>query len=229
MISIIHPSRQRSTKALYTALRWLNNSSTEIEYILSLDEDDPQLSWYTEIFFDKKDIKILISENKSAVDAINKAAKISKGDILIVVSDDFECLPNWDKQIINLTYGKTDWIAKTFDGIQDWIITLPLMDRVYYNRFGYIYFPEYLHLFCDTEMTCVADMLGKRLDLKLSFPHNHYSKLGSLKDAISEKVDATHSQGEKLFLERAKHNFDLQGELLPIKNQGYLNWIKMKR
>lgn len=244
-ISIIHPSRGRAKKALETANKWIENAGVDISYILSIDEDD-NVDEY-EFIFGKwffvegwKDIGLSkpvirqkcvhrnIHKNRSAIDAINNAAKNTNGKIIIVISDDFDCPLNWGRKIISEVEGKTDWILKTPDGIQPWIITLPIMDRAYYNRFGYIYHPDYQHMFCDTEMSCVADLTGRRITANIPFKHNHYSIGGMTKDAISERADKTWEQGEKLFLSRYRQNFGLIDTPGRIQDQGMLNWIKSK-
>jgi glycosyltransferase involved in cell wall biosynthesis len=223
-ISILHPSRQRPDKSLHTLNKWLNNAVTPIEVIVSLDEDDPTLGVYE--MNNTGNATIIINKNRSAVDAINNAAKAATGDIFIVVSDDTDCPQGWDKKILNATEGRTDWILKTQDGIQKWIITMPVMDRTYYNRFGYVYYPEYKHLFCDTELSCIADLTCRKIDSKLTFPHLHYSTGQSMKDELNERADATWNQGKKLFLSRYKMNFDLSDPKCRIQSQQYLTWIK---
>lgn len=230
-ISILHPSRGRPQKAFETTKKWIENAGCEIEYILSLDWTDHELFVYKELYFEiQSNGQVITNHNRSAIDAINNAAKIATGDILIVLSDDFDCPKDWGKQIIEATQGKTDWILKTPDGIQRWIITMPIMDRVYYNRFGYIYFPEYLHMFCDTELSCVADLTGRKIEANIPFVHNHYSIGKSQKDEVSERADKTWDQGEKLFLQRYKENFGLKSEEIKgqITSQEYLNWIRNK-
>lgn len=223
MISLIHPSRCRAYQAKQAAENWISRAGCSIQYILSLDSDEPQKMSYI-----GNDLNFIVNSNRSAVDAINNAAKESTGDILVVMSDDFDCPQDWGKQIISLTTGKTDWIAKTPDGIQRWMITLPIMDRHYYNRFGYVYYPEYRHLFCDTELTCVADLLQRKIELPINFVHNHYSVSKSKKDEISVRADATQEQGEKLFIERAKKNFDLVNPPGKIVAPEYINWMRGK-
>lgn len=228
MISILHPSRGRPQKAYETSRKWLDNCGADCEYILSLDDDDPEKIGYWA--YRPAYQNVIIYKNRSAIDAINNAAKVSTGEILIVLSDDFDCPPLWGKKILDVVQGKMDWILKTPDGIQDWIITMPIMDRTYYNRFGYIYFPDYLHMFCDTELTCVADLTGRKIEVNIQFTHNHYSIGKSQKDEVSERADKTWTQGEKLFLQRYKENFGLRQEDIKgqITNQNYLNWIKGK-
>lgn len=230
MISLIHPSRGRPEKSKQTIHKWLNSliDIHQIELIVSCDLDDTKLRDYKDIYSHTifKENPVIINKNKSAVDAINYASSIAKGDILIVVSDDTDCFSGWDA-ILKEVEGKTDFILKTQDGIQPWIITMPIMDRVYYNRFGYIYHPDYLHMFCDTELTCVADITGRKIKSNLLFPHKHYSVTKEPPDEVNKKSDATWAQGEKLFLERYKRNFDLPPGK-PIEDNGMIRYLQRK-
>jgi hypothetical protein len=225
LISLLHPSRGRPEKSFETVQKWIQRAgNVSIELIVSLDEDDPELQGYREMH-----VSLLeINKNRSAVDAINNAAKKARGNILIVVSDDTDCPENWAVDLLKCVEGKTDFIAKTNDGIQKWIITMPIMDRAYYNRFGYVYYPGYLHMFCDTELSCVADLTGRRIDIPLTFEHLHYSVGKSNKDSVSEKADSTWTQGESLFLERYKRIFDLKEISGKITSPQYLSWIASK-
>lgn len=225
--SILHPTRGRPQKSFETIKKWLRahvSCNGFPEVIVSVDMDDPCLNAYINLHGKR----VIVNHNRSAVDAINNAAKVCTGDIIIVVSDDTDCPDGWNDLLENAIGDRNDFIAKTPDGIQKWIITMPIMDRAYYNRFGYIYHPDYLHMFCDTELTCVADLTGRKIELDISFPHNHYSIGKSVKDAVSDRADKTWSQGESIFIERYKRNFDLVNTPGKITNIEYLNWIKAK-
>ena len=219
MISIIHPSRGRAKKSYDTIMKWMSSQSGNASFILSLDRNDPSLeeyfSWYG-------NISMTINENRSAVDAINNAAKIASGGILMVVSDDTECFPNWDIALLKEVEGKTDWILKTQDGIQDWIITMPVMDRAYYSRFGYIYDPDFLHMFCDTWLTVQADISGRKLSSNILFPHLN----GSINDDLRKRCDSTWNQGEETFI-RKVHATPTE-QLKKITDSGMKNWIRQK-
>lgn len=225
MISVIQPSRSRPGKAKATHDKWMSMAITQIDWQLSIDIDDPQQNEYTS--WSKT---TLISGNKSAVDAINRGAQTIIGEIVMVVSDDTDCFHGWDEAILKIVEGKKDWILKTQDGIQKWIITNPIMDRAYYNRFGYIYHPGYQHMFCDTELTCVADLTGRKLTSDLLFKHNHYSVTNEPKDAVSIKADSTWNLGEALFIKRAQQNFALKPEEIKgkITSVDYINWMRGK-
>lgn len=226
MISVIHPSRGRPEKSARTLQKWISSASGKhrIEFIISLDHDDSELSNYGDtigtlnMVHELHILNLIIGHNRSAIEAINLAASESKGDVLIVVSDDTDCPEGWDKiimdDIINFEVLRkglgVGTVIKYDDGIQKEIVTMPVMDRAFYNRFGYIYNPVYKHAFCDTELTEVAKRTGclvKKLDIL--FKHNHYSVTGVTRDAIYERSDAHHDEGKRIFHERKKRNFDL--------------------
>lgn len=209
MISLLYPSRQRPHKARKTYMDWIANSTTEIETILSLDSDDPTLSTYKELF---PDVTIIVNRNRSLVDATNTAAKESTGDLIIVLSDDMECFKDWDVTILEAVVGKSNFLLKTHDGAQDWIVTLHICDRLFYESLGYIYPLHYSHLFADTEVTHIADCTGRlivRNDIK--FMHNNpcYKRQGS--DEVNRKAMRTQATGERTYIKRVRDNFNLQG------------------
>lgn len=238
-ISLIHPSRSRPQQAAATAKAWLSSAKDRdnIQYVLSIDSDDAALPYYDDLFYkilNTKDDECLCLSNKSAIEAINQAARIhGKGDLFVIISDDFSTPPyHWDEALRVALKGKSDYLVKTQDGLQPWIITLPIMDRVYYERFGYVYNPAFVHLFCDTEMTHVGHMLGKVIELPLLIKHNHYAAGLSQKDAINEKNDATWNQGEKVYLDNLMRNFDIpDNEIVNPVNHvhpSHLNWLHSK-
>lgn len=212
-ISIIHPSRGRQEMALSTAKKWVGNSynPNDIEYLLSVDYDDSSVVDYIHNF-SYTGVKFVTGHNSSAIEAINKAAGVSSGDLIVVVSDDFDCPEGWDTLLIEALQGKSDFIVKTIDGIQKTLITLPIMDRAYYNRFGYVYHPSYQHMHSDEEMTMVGFMLGKTITLPIEFKHNHYSIGAMQKDAINKKNDKTYPQGFANLNQRKKINFGLNND-----------------
>ena len=214
-ISIIHASRSRASIAHQTASKWLSLASAPslIEYIICLDLSDPKGIEYAQYFSHSK-YKKCIKDNKSAIEAFNEGAKMSTGDLIIAISDDFSCEPYWDIRLEKDIWDKEDFILKTRDGIQKTLITLPLMDRKYYDRFGYIYNPIYKHLWCDTEMTVVAHYLGRVINSTMVFEHLHHSTGKNVRDSISKKNDATHVQGKKVFNERLKKNFGIKSPLV---------------
>ncbi len=221
-ISVIHPTRGRReiARAVYKKTLYSAFNVANIEYLLSVDEDEN-----TDYTFGK----VIRGKNYSAISAINNAARQATGDILIVISDDFELPNHWDKMILDATANKTDWLLKVNDGTQGWIITIPIMDRVFYNRFGFIYYPSYQHMFCDTDLASVGDLMNKTITRNdIIFKHNHYSIVGG-KDAINDKNDRTWDQGEAVYFSRFVNNFDVAKPVGSIRWQPHLKWIESKK
>lgn len=232
MISLIHPSRGRPYKSNVTTTKWLSAAGIEdVELIVSIDDNDQNRRQYFDIYshYDPFKTKIISSANRSAVDAINNGAKEAKGDILIVVSDDSDCPEGWGRTILEATIDKKDFVLKTYDGVQKWIVTMPVIDRAYYNRFNYIYHPDYSHMFVDTEFTHVADVL-KRIIWRndISFPHLHYSVTKGKKDEVSNRADATWTQGKVLYLKRFMEKFGLDESVnvWDVASEGHKKWIQ---
>lgn len=218
-IIIIHPTRERTEQANLTARKWIDRANEAPEYWLSIDSNDKS------DYGDKNwnGVSFITGSNKSAIEAINSAAKhVStssfKEYILIVVSDDTDCPEHWDTLLLNELKGKSDFCAKVNDGLQPTLVTMPIMDRVYYERYGYIYEPGYNHLFCDQELTAVSMMTGKYIKLPLTFNHLHYSTGQTPKDALNLRNDSTWYQGETLFNERLKTNFGIDNPVVPYSS-----------
>lgn len=246
-ISVIHPSRSRPEKAAATAKAWLSSAKNpeNIEYIVSIDVTDELWADYVEAIFPggesvwlsspynrmvtEGNMSILRHHNDTAISAINRAAEEAQGDIFVVVSDDFSCPDNWDEDLLTHLEGKSDFVAKTTDGLQKWIITLPIMDRLYYNRFGYIYPPHIKHMFSDTWMTHVADLLGRKITIPMTFKHNHYTTGLTERDSVNMKNDSTWMQGQNEYLKGVRENFGLNPEEIKGRlmcDMGHANWLR---
>lgn len=225
MISLIHPSRSRPEKSKRTIENWIDKSVNEIEIIVSLDEDDTSKYEYEETI---QKVKIVRHRNRSCVDAINSAAKVATGDIFIVVSDDTDCFTDWDAALLKELEDKSDYLLKTDDGIQSYIVTMTVMDRIYFQRDGYIYHPDFKHQFPDTYLTCVADIRGRLIFSKLKFPHLHPGHSGGAikTDALNARNDATWAQGEETFI-RLMKEFTPE-ERARITDPGMKRWLRNK-
>lgn len=210
-IVVIHPTRSRYPQSMNTVSSWLNNAGTSIHYVLSVDSDDPIC--YEKVY----PCYVYRNHNKSAIDAINIATlqaskngySVAPDCIFVVISDDFNCHENWAINLLAHIGNLKNFCAKTNDALQKTLITLPIFDREFFDDRGYVYFPGYKHLFADQEMTAVAKMTGKFIELPLTFEHLHYSTRKTPKDEINVKNDLTWPQGETLFKERLKTNFGI--------------------
>lgn len=216
MISVVHPSRRRPEQAYATYQKWKERADGEFEYILSIDADDR--SDYLGTFIGQR---ISIAPNRTAIEAINIAAASCVGDILVVVSDDTDCPEHWDTLLLTELEGKSDFVLKCKDGIQPVLVTMPIMDRVYYERYGYVYHPDFDHMGADVELTAVAIMTGKLLYSSLMFEHMHYSTGKSDKDAVNEKNDLTYAHGDSVLARHRVTNFGIES---PVCTYESIDW-----
>jgi glycosyltransferase involved in cell wall biosynthesis len=229
-ITVIHPSRSRPDYALDTALLWMLNAAERYEYILSIDESDPYLEEYKSIF---PKGTYVVNNNSNAVQAANAGAEKAKGEILVLISDDFDCPKNWDLTIREALNGKSG-LLKTYDGVQKWIVTLPIYTRDYYEQQGYVYPPQYVHLFPDTHITHVADLAGKLIIRNdIVFNHDHHSKHQGPKDDVTKKADSTWAQGEHEYLKACRAwsglgKVDIFNLSKEAKEAGHIQWLKKK-
>lgn len=191
-----------------------------IEYILSIDEHDPELMEYFKCFnhfTEELNIQVIVNNNKSVVDATNAAAKIAKGDILVYVSDDFDCPASYDVALMNAFTNKISMhepaLLKVDDCLQKFdvpVLTIPIMNRCLYEKLGYFWHPEYKSMFVDEDLywTCFNNnWLYLAPDLK--FEHQHCSVGKSERDNTYIRSESNWDQGKELFAKRKALNFPL--------------------
>jgi len=105
-------------------------------------------------------------DSKTKVEAINADLEGEKADVLLLASDDM--VPEmfgYDAiimQSMEEAWPDFDGAIKFHDGIRnDNLMTLAVLGWKLYERFGYIYHPDYKFLYCDTEQTNVCMALEK--------------------------------------------------------------------
>lgn len=204
MITLLHPSRGRPQMAYNTFKYWQVRAVGEFEYILGIDESDPQRAKYKELF-QNEGILIHVGNNSNLVECTNKIAKLSKGDILVYLSDDFECPLYWDIKIEQYTKGHDKFMLKVDDCLQPFeqtVLTIPIMSRSLYNELGYFWYHEYSSMWCDVDLY----MNTKKYMIHgsdLLFKHNHYLT-GAKMDATYKNSEANFNSGKAIFARRDK-------------------------
>lgn len=221
LISLIHPSRARAKKAFDTGLEWLEKSgldSFDVLWILSVDTDDDALHEYEFNFDGLEDTicaSMVVRNNKSVVDATNKAASEAAGnDILIYLSDDFKCPDNWGQLVLKEFEGVTDpMLIKVDDCLQEFnvpVLTIPIMNRALYERLGYFWHPEYKSMFVDEDLYWTAKKLNAMKECPhLKFPHEHPANGKAPNDDTYKRSAANWDHGKELFAKRKAAGFPL--------------------
>jgi hypothetical protein len=189
------------------------------EVVVSCDIDDETMNNPTvrDHFKNFKNCTVYYSNNENKVQAINADLKNKKFDILLLASDDMVPEINGYDEIIrhcmNNYFPDTDGVLWFYDGHRSDLNTLCILGRKYYDRFGYIYNPEYKTWFCDNEFTQVAHMLKKHMFFKETIIRHMHPDI--IKQPHDETFDRNNtreeiSHDEKLFNLRQEAGFGLQ-------------------
>jgi len=215
LISLIHPSRGRAKKSFDTVIKWIENSGVQVEVIISLDDRDLTKYKYTELYDDLPVSKrIIINDNSCVVEATNHAAKFAKGDILIYLSDDFDCPSNWGLSVLKEFEGEDrPLLLKVDDMLQKFdvpVLTIPMMNRSLYERLGYFWHPEYKSMFVDCDLFETVKKMGALKNAQhLKFEHQHVS-IGKAPDDETYRNSAKNwDQGKAVFAKRKAAGFPI--------------------
>lgn len=214
LISLLHPSRGRPQKAVSTAKEWIEKAGVQVDYRLSIDSDDDKKNLYPSAVFNGQSDFILISPNKSVVEATNIAAKQAKGDILVYLSDDFKCPDNWGRLVLREFENENrPCLIKVDDCLQKFhvpVLTIPIMNRALYERLGYFWYPDYKSMFVDEDLYWTSTKLGALKNCPhLKFPHEHCSVGKAENDDTYKRSAANWNQGLEVFNRRKAAGFPI--------------------
>jgi hypothetical protein len=177
------PTRGRKNKFFNVLNKYHKKLSgkNEVNFLITLDEDDSDMnnSDSISILNSFKNTVYVFGESKSKIDAVNRDLdKFTDWDIVLLASDDMIPQENgYDDIIINemsKNFSDTDGVLWFADGNRKDLNTLCILGKKYYNRFNYIYNPEYKSTWCDNEFTEVANKLNKQFFVdKVIIKHEH--------------------------------------------------------
>jgi hypothetical protein len=107
-------------------------------------------------------------------------------------------------------YPDTDGVLWFNDGNRSDLNTLSILGKRYYDRFGYIYNPEYKSMYCDYEFMLVGNILGKQtyfpeVIIRHEHPEYGYREL----DETYRSNDIPYIKDMKVFHKRKAMNFDI--------------------
>lgn len=186
--------------------------------VLTLDNDDNKTLKELDSILNEYSIlvnfQIYKGVSKSKIDACNRDMNLVKDwDILLLMSDDMTPVTKgYDliiKQDMEKYFPDLDGILHYPDGYTP-LNTMCILGKKYYDRFGYIYHPDYTSLWCDNEFHIVGDLLKKQYHSnKILFKHDHPIWTGKGYDAIYEKNDQYYKIDEAVFNARKELNFGL--------------------
>jgi hypothetical protein len=219
-ILVKFPTRNRKNK-FFNCLRKYQSFASDIEnltFLISIDEDDTEMnnSDVFDILSSFKNIKIVVGKSESKIHAVNRDIELCDGwDIILLASDDMiPQIKGYDKIIIEKMeefYPNTDGVLWFNDGFQkDKLNTLCILGKKYYERFNYIYYPEYKSTWCDNEFMSVANILGKQTYFdEVIIKHEHPDWGYGINDDIHNANHKNLNFDRNLYNKRKLINFNL--------------------
>jgi hypothetical protein len=181
---------------------------------LTIDDDDSTTlnSQQLANILQSDQIKVNHGRSSSKVHAINRGMAGWSGDIVVNMSDDMRFIKQgFDTDIIEAFQGDKDHFIHFPDGRVDKDLpTMSIMGRSYYERFHYIYHPDYHSLWCDNEAMDVAQQLGryKYIDLQI-FSHEHPAWTGEPADALLMHTESFFEIDQETYRRRSKLDFPI--------------------
>jgi len=160
--------------------------------------------WGHRHFGDGTRCRIAVNSNRPCiVDNSNSCYAASGGQIIIGIADDLRPCEHWDTRILEAireALGRLEtpsvqhqYVLKVSTGFPEWearfpkIITHGIVSRAYYERIGYIAWPEYSDYGCDDDFSSQAYKNGVVIERpNIVFPHLTWMKGLRTKDAVDE-------------------------------------------
>ena len=211
------PTRSRRKQFFETFDKYqqfITESTTK--FLITIDEDDLDMNndEVLAILESYENVTFVVGKSNSKIHAINRDInKNDDWDIILLASDDMiPQVKGFDKVINTLmssNYPDTDGILFFNDGFKGQELnTLCILGKKYYERFGYIYYPEYKSTWCDNEFMMVGNILKRQKYFPMVIIKHEHPDWGYGKhDIIHHKNHSDLSFDMNLYKDRKSKNF----------------------
>lgn len=223
-LMIQFPTRSRPEMFLESFKLYIDNLSgkNDVFFNISCDTDDESMnneSIQSRIRSLYNNVYIEFNNNKNKIEAVNAGMENKECDVILNASDDMNPqIKEFDEDIrkgFEDNFPDYDGVLHFNDGYQGYNLnTLCILGKKYYNRFGYIYHPDYYSLYADNEFMEVSRILKKSVYIdKVIIRHEHATLEGNKNTG---KIDQTYQRGfihghrdQVVFNHRKSINFEL--------------------
>ena len=214
------PTRNRPEKFLNVLRKYVDylNNKNNYEIIISCDDDDESMKqdYVVDVINDYNNVKLFYNNNKTKIEAINANMDNIDFDILLLASDDMIPLvkgfDNMIREDMNKYFPDTDGILWYNDGHQgNRLNTLCILGKKYYDRFKYIYNPEYKSFYSDNEFMEVGNILNKQKYIdNVIIEHQHPDYGYNVNDNLYNKNAQLVNYDLMIYNKRKSINFNLK-------------------
>jgi hypothetical protein len=215
------PTRGRKDK-FFSTLNIYHNNCEDIEnteFLISIDSDDTEMNLEEVVnrISSYKNTKVVVGNSLSKIDAVNRDLNEfeNKWDILLLASDDMiPQVKGYDiiiKDNMLFNYPDTDGVLWFNDGFQgNRLNTLCILGKKYYERFNYIYHPDYKSCWSDNEFMAVGNILNKQSYLdQVIIKHEHPDWGYGKNDFVHQKNVSDFNYDLNVYNTRKNINFGL--------------------
>lgn len=226
---LAHPSYGRPEKAAITAKKWLESAfspGSVSGYFMCVEknEEAAYASALSKAGIQDR-VRLVSGIYGTCVSAANEAARFGNSvepswDVVILVSDDFECPGEWDEILgrsVNMRYGEgfreEKYAVQVSDGAVKHILTIPIISRAAYMETGYVYHPSYISMYADNDLREVFDRHFAVIDCTDTvFRHMHWANGIGTKDStyMHQERPQAWNVGREVFEKRKSNNFPVK-------------------
>ena len=187
-------------------------------FVVTCDLDDESMCNDTvkEKFKTYSNLEVYYGESKTKIEAVNKDIYDKDFDVILLASDDvIPQIKGYDtiiKSDMSKHFPNTDGVLWYFDGYRKDLNTLCILGKKYYERFDYIYHPDYKSFYSDNEFTQVANLLGKQKYIDICIiKHVHPDITKEFFTEYDETYLKNNFSGDEIiFRDRVNNNFNIQ-------------------
>lgn len=205
------PSRSRPALFASTFQKYYTDES--VRFLITLNNDDEHLDEYLRVLslYDQSRIKIRKTDVKSKIEAVNDGvAEEDWGRLILAADDMIPQFVDYNKHITRLfeeNFPDGDGVLHLNDGLRSkGLNTLPIVDRKYFDRFGYIYHPSYISVFADDEFTEVSQRLGRAEYVDAILIKHEWIGIHG-RDDLCDKNEGFYAEDQKTFEARQRAGF----------------------
>ena len=227
-ISILCISRERPKKLknLLKSISEKTKNQKNIEFLLLIDKDDPEIFDYIKLIEEYKkkiNIKFYKSELKINSERINFLAKQSKNEIIFNTNDDMHIETNlWD-EILNseaVKFNRNEpfciWPNVDINKYKFLHCDFPIINRKWYEILDYLIFPKINHFYGDTWNCEISKRSGKYLiSKKIRIFNIKRAQMIAEKDKTFIRLQEKHSKDKEIYL---SNKFQLKLDSKKIKS-----------
>jgi hypothetical protein len=188
-----------------------NCVSENYQILVSVDENDTTMFGMEEQYKNNSKVVFCKGVNNNKIFAINRDMNvITDWDILVNMSDDMVFTQRGFDAHIRGEFDNLDQCLHFPDGNRNDLMTMSIFGRNYYERFGYIYHPDYISLYCDNEAMEVAKILGCYKYVNKEIFHHLHPAYGKAKlDTQYTHTESFSNADLTTYLKRRNANFGL--------------------